>query len=499
MSTTIVDVSPAVEKSVDPCNLHRPNTVMANGGSSQRDLTQGDIGKQLLFLAIPMFLGISSMIVASMIDTIYIGILGAAELAALSYTFPLIMGLSSISMGVGMGASSLISRAFGVGDSDSVKVLATHAMLLTFVFVAALAAAGYLYIGELFTLMGAQPEILPLVLDYMSIWLVGLPLFAIPMVGSTIARAVGNARVPGYAMVAGSAFQVAISPLLIFGLLGFPDWGFAGSAWAFVFSGVVRLLIMSYVILFQERLIVWEIPRLRQVIRSWNSILYIGVPSMLSSLIGPVTLAIILRLLSAHGADVVAGFGIASRVDMLATMVIMSLSSSIAPFVGQNWGARKIERIHSGLRISYTFCLVWGLVCALILGPFGGNIIFLINETPGVVDSAGLFLMIVPISFGFLGVGSMAGSMLVALGKPIPNLIMSIMRMVVVYLPMAVVGDMYWGYLGIFVATSLANVIMGLVAFVWGRSILTREISRLGPLAFETSETALARTTLKTG
>lgn len=473
--------------------------VMANGRSSKGDLTQGNIGNQLLFLTIPMFLGISSMIVASMIDTIYIGILGAAELAALSFTFPLIMGLSSISMGVGTGATSLIARAFGEGDRERVRILATHAMLLTLVFVAGLTAAGYLFIEELFTIMGAQPEILPLVVDYMSIWLLGLPLFAIPMVGSTIARGVGNARTPGYAMTGSSAIQVVISPLLIFGLLGFPEWGFAGSAWASVFAGVVRLLIMAYVVIVQERLIIWEIPQPRQVIRSWKAILYIGLPSMMSSLIGPVTLAIILKLLAEHGADVVAGYGIASRVDMLATMVIMSLSSSIAPFVGQNWGARRIERIYRALRISYTFCMIWGLVCALILGAFGSDVIFLITETQGVVESAGLFLMIVPISFGFLGIGMISGSLFIALGKPMPTLIISIMRMVVVYIPMAIVGNIYWGYPGIFVATSLANVIMGLVAVVWGRSMLAREIRRLDISAAEISETALARTTLKIG
>ena len=100
--------------------------------TSSQDLTKGSVGAHLTRMTIPMFLGISSMIVASMVDTIYIGIVGAAELAAFSFTFPLIMGLSSVSMGIGTGAASLIARAQGVGDSPvtsktrSCRSTATH-------------------------------------------------------------------------------------------------------------------------------------------------------------------------------------------------------------------------------------------------------------------------------------------------------------------------------------------------------------------------------------
>jgi Na+-driven multidrug efflux pump len=215
------------------------------------------------------------------------------------------------------------------------------------------------------------------------------------------------------------------------------------------------------------------------MIQSWKSVLYIGLPSMLSSLIGPTSLAIIIWLLAAHGSEVVAGFGVASRIDMLATMLLMSLSSSVAPFVGQNWGARKTDRIRRGLRISYQFSLFWGVICFLILGPFGDDIILLINGDAMVVKSAAMYLLIVPISYGFMGMGMMSGSCFVALGKPMPNLIMSIMRMAVVYIPLAMLGDYIWGYPGIFIATALANLIMGIVAWRWNKAVLRSEISKL--------------------
>ena len=443
------------------------------------DMTRGSIGRHLVYLTIPMFLGMSSMIFAWMVETIYISILGPRELAAVSFTFPLVMGLSGIAMGIGTGASSVIARKMGTGDRDAAEIISTHSLVLTFLIVMCLVFGAYLFLEEFFLLIGAQPEILPLVIEYMQVFLISVPLFGIPMVASTILRAVGNAKIPGYAMAGSSLLTIVIGPIMIFGLLGFPRLGLVGSAWGGVISGSVRLLVIFYVLIAQENLIRFSNPRWHDMIQSWKSVLYIGLPSMLSSLIGPTSLGIIIWLLAAYGSEVVAGFGVASRIDMLATMLLMSLSSSVAPFVGQNWGARKIDRIRRGLNISYRFSLFWGVICFLVLGPFGDDIILLINGDAMVVESAAMYLLIVPISYGFMGMGMMSGSCLVALGKPMPNLIMSIMRMAVVYIPLAMLGDYFWGYPGIFIATALANLIMGLVAWRWSKAILRSEISKL--------------------
>lgn len=444
------------------------------------DMTRGSIGRHLIFLTIPMFLGMSSMIFAWMVETIYISILGARELAAVSFTFPLIMGLSGIAMGIGTGASSVIARKMGSGDRDGAEIISTHSLVLSFLIVMCLVVAAYLFLEEFFLLIGAQPEIMPLVTEYMRVFLISVPLFGIPMVASTILRAVGNAKIPGYAMVGSSLLTIVIGPIMIFGLLGFPRLGLVGSAWAGVISGSVRMLVIFYVVIAQENLIRFRNPHWQEMFQSWKSVLYIGLPSMLSSLIGPTSLGIIIWLLAAHGSEVVAGFGVASRIDMLATMLLMSLSSSVAPFIGQNWGARKTDRVKKSLSISYRFSLFWGLVCFLILGPFGGDIMLLINGDATVVKSAAMYLLIVPISYGFLGIGMMSGSCFVALGKPMPNLIMSIMRMAVVYIPLALLGDYIWGYPGIFIATALANLIMGIVAWRWNRAVLASEIRKLG-------------------
>ncbi len=447
--------------------------------SERSDMTRGSVGGHLISLTIPMLLGMSSMIIAWMIETIYIGILGAAELAAVSFTFPLVMGLSGISMGVGTGASSVIARKLGEGDRRSVQTLATHSLLLAVVLILALALLAYSCLEELFVLLGAQPEILPLILEYMRIWLLGLLLFGVPMVASSVLRAVGNAKIPGYAMAGSSLLGIVISPIMIFGLLGFPALGLVGSAWAGIVSGLVRLTVMLYVLIGQEDLLLIRSPRWKEMPQSFRSVLYIAFPAMLSSLISPVSLGVIIWLLAGHGPQVVAGFGVASRIDTLASMVLMSLSASVAPFIGQNWGARNVARVYAGLSFSYRVSLLWGLFCIVLLAPFGDDIINAINANPVVVASGAMYLLIVPISYGAMGVGMMSGSCFVALGRPIPNLVMSLARMALVYIPLAMLGNALFGYPGIYIATGSANVIMGIVAWRWNRSVLARDAARL--------------------
>ncbi len=439
------------------------------------DLTKGAVGAQLTRMTIPYFLGISSMILASMIETIYIGILGARELAAYSFMFPVIMALTSISMGVGIGASSLIARAEGEGDREQVKRLATHTVFLTLALTLVLSCSTYFFLEFFYASMGAKGEVLQLVVAYAEIWVVfGLVSFTIPMVSSTVLRALGIAKVPGYIMTITSGVQLVVSPILIFGLFGVPAQGLLGSAYGFLIIGFIRIIAFGVLVANENILLT------REVLKGWllsaKAIMHIALPSMLSSLIGPISIGITIALLAAHGDVIVAAFGVVSRIEMLVTMILGALASSVAPFVGQNWGAKQDDRVREGLSIAYRFCLFWGVVCFIVLGLFGDNLVGLINDDEQLTEAAGWFMIIVPIGFGLMGVGQVAASVFIALGKPMPPTILSILRTVVVYIPMAIVFDRYWGYIGIFISLMVANVLFGVAAYAWGKIMLRKEL-----------------------
>ena len=447
---------------------------MANSTKrDDQDLTAGSVSRHLTRLTIPMFLGISSMIVASMIDTVFVGWLGTLELAAVSFTFPLVMALSSVSMGLGIGATSIMSRTLGSGDRTRCLLIGTHTLILVTLLIAVVSVVGYASATDLFAVMGAGEDIRPISESYVRIWFLGLPFFALPMVGGMMLRSLGDAKTPGILMTASAVIQVVIAPPLIFGVGGWDGLGVNGSAWAFVLSRLVTFVYSIHV--FWKYGLFHPPGTLRSVISSWWEVMRIGVPSMLVNLIGPASMTILMSLLAAHGHVVVAAFGVAVRIESLAMMIVMSLSSSVSPFVGQNYGAGEHLRIRRALSLSYRFTLAWGVFAFVVLALFGRAIVGSIVDDPGVIEATYDFLLIVPLTFGLMGVSMVAGGYFIALGMPMPSFVIAVLRMVVVLIPLAFLLDAVWGYRGIFGANAASNVVVGVVAYVWVRWTVPRK------------------------
>jgi Na+-driven multidrug efflux pump len=190
---------------------------------------------------------------------------------------------------------------------------------------------------------------------------------------------------------------------------------------------------------------------------------------MATQLIGPVTAALIISMLAGHGEIVVAGFGVAGRIEAVAAMMLFALSGSIGPFVGQNWGAKQVQRVRDGVKASYQFSLGWGLIAAIPLYFFGATIAGWIDDSPTVIGVAAFYLSLVPWGYGMWGVLMMASASFNALGKPLPSTALSFMRMFIIYLPLAMLLNNAYGYKGIFMATLVSNVLLGIIAWLWFR------------------------------
>ncbi len=439
-----------------------------------RDLTQGPVGSSLLRLTAPMMLAVSSSIIVQVIEIGFIGQLGTAQIAAVTFTFPITMLLTSVALGIGIGTSSVIARRVGAGDWDSVRRLATHSLLLVALLLICLATIGAATIRPTFSALGASGEVLDHIHAYLLVYYPGTVLFTITMVSGSAMRATGDARIPGLIMAGGAALNLALDPVLIFGWFGAPQLGLTGAAVAMVLARFTMAGLLLYVAIVKDRLFLpislWR----NRMLESWREVLAVGVPAMATQMIGPISGAIITRLLAAHGPVVVAGFGVAGRIEAVAVMLLFALSGSIGPFVGQNWGANDLERVREGMRVAYRFSLAWGAGAWLILLLIGDRLVPLIDTNPEVVATARHYLAIVPVSYGLWGVLMVTSAAFNSLGKPIPSTIMAFTRMFVIYVPLAMLADHFFGYPGIFVATALANGAMGCWGYVWfKRSILT--------------------------
>ena len=433
--------------------------------SHHQGFTGGGVGKHLVRLGSFMAMGTLTMNVAQLAEAVYLGMLGTEALAAMGFAFPLTITLFAFAGGIGSGASSVIARAMGAGEHQQATKLVTHAQILAVVVGLVLALSGYVYARDIVAALGAKDLVLQLTVDYLQVYMIGVPFFLLSIVGSTLLRATGSAASPGVVMTVGSVIQIAFGPLLIFGWFGFPELGIAGAAWAYVISRFASVMLYA-VLLVKVGLMSWN---LQGITKSWIAIMHVGGPAIASGLVMPISMLVITRLLANHGHEVVAAYNVASRVETIAHMILWSCSSSAEPFIGQNWGARQYDRVRRALFLCHSFCLAWGVVTFAFMLAFGALLVSLIDDNPQVVATAEMFFLCIPLSIGFMGMMQVANSSFNARGLPKPALIISLLRGVIIGIPLAIAGDMLWGYTGIFIATALTNVVLGLIAWQWNK------------------------------
>ena len=301
--------------------------------SDKKDLTQGSIPKKLVQLTLPMMLGIISMVAFNLIDTFYVGQLGKTELAALSFTFPVIMVIFSIIQGLGIGATALISKSIGRRDRAKAARETTDSIALALLITGFFIIVGLLTLEPTFRLLGADANTAPLVEEYMRIWYFALFFVSVPFVGNSAIRATGDARTPAYIMLFAVIVNAVLDPILIFGYLGAPALGLQGAAIATAISRGLTMILSFYILIGREKLITFVTPARDVLVGCWTSILFIAIPSGLARLVVPVATGVITFLLAGYGEYAVAAFGVGSRIEFLSSSILFALAASIGPFV----------------------------------------------------------------------------------------------------------------------------------------------------------------------
>lgn len=419
-----------------------------------------------------MILGFMAMVAFNLIDTFFVGKLGTEALAAISFTFPVIFVINGISMGLGVGASAVISRAIGKGDTEQVKRLTTDSLVLAVIIVTIFMSIGMMTIDPIFKLLGATETTLPLIRQYMLVWLPGIVFVVIPMVGNNAIRATGDTKTPGMIMVTAVVGNIILDPLLIFGFGPVPRMELAGAALATVLSRAITLMVSLYVLYYRERMISRNRPALRQMLNSWKKILYIGLPTAGTNIIMPIGMGVITSLVAGYGTHAVAGLGVAVRIEMFALIVVIALGSVLAPFIGQNRGAQKFGRVRRGIRYSQQFGIFWGATMTILLTVFSEQLASLFNQNADVISAINLYFWIVPISYGMHGIIILSNSALNVLNKPLNAAMLTVTRMFILYIPLSYLGSYLFGLGGIFMAVSMSNILIGIIAYFWLKKVL---------------------------
>lgn len=445
-------------------------------GSTNARLIEGPVQRNLILLTIPMVFGTISMVIFNLTDTYFVGRLGTDQLAAMSFTYPVVLFINSLAHAVAIGASAVISRTIGEGDHDKVRRLTTDSLILSLLFVSLIVPFGLCTIDPLFNLLGASSGVMTYIRRYMMIWYFGVIFIVAPMVGTNAIRASGNTKTPAMIMMFAAGVNIILDPILIFGLGPFPRLEIAGAAIATVLARALTLFISLYFLYYKETMLALDIPSVNSALNSWKQVLYIGLPNAGIMIITPLGAGVITSIVATYGSDAVAGFGIATRIDTFALIVIMALASVIGPFIGQNWGAGKFDRIRSGIKFSYQFSLIWGLAIFSLLAILGNTIGSIFSDDPGVISVTGLYLSIVPLGYGLYGILVIATTAMSVLKKPMDSAIVIIIQTFILYIPMAYIGSLLVGLRGVFLSLPISYLVSGIIAnYALNQIIIRRE------------------------
>ncbi|MEA1911504.1 MAG: MATE family efflux transporter, partial [Spirochaetota bacterium] len=313
------------------------------------------------------------------------------------------------------------------------------------------------------------------------IWYIGVIFVVFPMVGNNIIRATGDMKTPAIIMTFAAIANMILDPFLIFGIGPFPEMGLAGAALATVLGRATTLL-FAVIILIKRELITFKKLTLKELFTSWKQILFIGVPASLTRIIDPLTMGIITRIVSIYGTAAVAGFGVATRLEMIVLMIIRSLAAVMIPFTGQNWGRGKMGRVSEAVKKAFKFSLFWSIIT---YGSFYFSSAFmagLFNKDPVVINTVVIYLRIIALTYGFQGILLLSSSVLNAIGKPIHAIGLSLLRLLGLYIPLALIGSKMFGLPGIFTGGAIANLVSGVLAAIVVIWVIKKPLSLNGKI-----------------
>jgi len=431
------------------------------------DLINDPIRPTLVRMTVPMMFGMVSLMLFNLADAWFVGQLGTGPLAALSFTFPISFSITSLAIGLGVGTSATLARLIGSGQRERIARVATDNYLMCVLITALTGLIGQFLLPVLSELLGAPSELYPLIESYMSVWFFASIFMVLNMVCNATFRSTGDTRLTAAIMLGSSLLNAVLDPILIFGWGPIPSLGIQGAAIASLIAWASTSVLALYLLKRVKGLVLLEWLRWPEVVHNWRSVLHIALPAALSNMMTPLANGVLTAVVARHGPEAVAAFGVGNRLESLALLVCLALSMTLPPFISQNFGAKLVHRVQGAYQTAIQFALLWQLLVYLIFALSAGWIAQMFTDDPEVTRWLTLWILIVPLGFGFQAATFLSSSTFNALHQPMRALRVSLVRLFLLYVPLGWLGNHFFDLTGMFVALVCANALTALFAWFW--------------------------------
>ena len=429
-------------------------------------LLEGPILRSLLALAVPIVAANALQSAYQLIDAFWVGRLGGAAVAAVSVSFPAMFLMFAIGGGLSIAGSTLIAQYVGARNERMVGHVAGQTLLMVALASLVLGAGGYLIAPVLLRTMGVAPDVYPGALAFMRVSFAGLIFSFTYFVFQSIMRGIGRPNLPVYIALGTVFLNFVLDPLLIFGWGSVPGFGVMGAAMTTFVSQAIAAIIGIAVLrtgLHGVHLRRGDfIPDLTYVKRAF----FLGLPASIEMSARAAGLMVMSFLITSFGTLALAAYGVSSNVLQVVMIPAMGLSMAISTLVGQNIGARNIERAAAigrlGALIGFFGLEAFGLLVFL----FPRTIVsFFVPEDAAVIEAGAQFLRIGAPAWGFLGLQFALTGVLRASGNMVVTMVLTLVSQWVLLFPIAYVLSKHTALAvqGIWWAFPAANVVIGLI------------------------------------
>jgi putative MATE family efflux protein len=403
---------------------------------------------------------------------------------------PAVFLFIAVAAGLTIAANILVAQYVGARNWDGVKRAVQTSVVLVGGLSLLLTGLGLILVGPLLRAMNTPPDVLPIAVDYMRVFLWTVPPTFGMFLLTSILRGIGDSKSPVYFQAVSVVLNAALDPILMLGWLGAPRLGVNGTAWATLISQAVAVVALIIYVQRRRPLVSpdWRRPRIDRA-TTWL-LVKIGLPAMIQQSVVSIGLLGVTTIVNGFGEDAVAGFGAGGRIDLIAFLPALMTGMAVSTLAGQNIGAGRVERVRDVFRWGLTLSgAVSGLIALGVIG-FPRFLLRAFLDDPAAIEIGVAYLRIVGLTYVLYSGLFVSNGIINGSGHTIVTTLISVVALVLVRVPLAwLLCRLLGNVSGVWWAT-LCSVGCGMtISFLyyfrggWRKSVLNPVAAEAAPLS----------------
>ena len=434
---------------------------------SSKDLTEGSIVRNIWYLALPMMIGNLLQDAFTIVDMIFVGRLGPSALAAVGMSGTIQGMLFTVIFGISMGTIAMVARFIGAKKVSEAENVAIQSILLGSFCYFVIATIGYPLSSSMLRILGAADDVIAQGTAYMRISFLGSFTMILSVILSAVLNAAGDAVTPMKILAVSTVANIVLDPLVIFGLLGFPRLGVAGSALATVTARGIGVVLLLWIFLKGHSIIHLKFANVKIDFSIMKRIIRIGIFSSLQAIVRNSSALILTRIVAVYGTFAVAAYVICTRLRMIVLMPGFGLANAVSTLVGQNLGANKPERAERTAWITVGIASAIMTFIGITYTVFARTSIAIFNAHPEVIKIGVYQQYITAGAFGVVGVSIVLGRAFNGAGDTLSPMIITSVTLLVFQIGLSILLSWKLGLIGIWFGITASNIIQAAIMSLW--------------------------------